>query len=796
MSDRRRTINDLLALLVIAALSVGVLWRTTIGGKVMLPADLLLVMEPWRHYSHEFPEFRRVSNPILDAVQQFYPWRKFAGESLRRGELPLWNPYELCGNPFVGNNQSAILYPETWLHALMPSEHALGWATALYFFITGALTYWFLRVLRLRRPAALLGAVAFMFNGFIVGWLCFPSFRSVPGWLPGMLAAFELSLRTGRGRWSALCGLFVGMQFLAGNLHISLFVLMVFCAYVVFRCIGEWRRGGLRVPLLAAIGALCAVGLGALLAAPQLLPTLELAGMSSRAGGRSYAEHLKHAIPAPYLLAALTPDIFGNPVDYNHWGANLGPVYRAYTETTWYVGVAPVLLAPLAFLRRPRTAACFWLAAFAVGLGLAMGTPLYALVYHLVPGAKALPGIGRAILISAFSLAVLGATGMDALLERAESGRGSDARKAAVASGAAFAFVGLIGGLWVWMTTGGIEDALPGIGRYTLGQIGRFLLLCVLSTATLAAVPYRRRAAILLLLGILAADLYCFVDKFTPAARPEYLHVRARSIEIVRADREWPRILALGGDAIHRMAPNTPMIFGREDIQGSDSLEFAASRRLINALLSDSLGYPQPDPSLPAVDLLGAKYVISGVELAGVRGLELVSRYDSWLYVNQEAVPRAFCVPDYDVARDYPTALAQVSSPDFDPSARAVFVSGDGPTRQRSARRPMTPARVTSHRPNAVTVEGDFRVGVLLVLADTWYPGWRAFQDGRECRLMRADYSLRAVEIERPCRRVRFVYLPASFRVGAFGWLTAISLLAGVAAFCAGQRRRLSEKES
>jgi len=794
MTLRRPIRSELLPLLVLAALPLAFLWRTTVGGKAMLPGDLLLIMEPWRHYSDQFPEFDRVGNPILDAVQQFYPWRKYAGESLRQGLIPLWNPYEFCGNPFVGNDQSAVFYPETWLHALMAPEHALGWATALCLFVAGGLTYWFLRVLELRRSAALLGAVAFMFNGFIVGWLCFPSLRSVPGWLPGMLAAFELSLRRQRSRWAAVCALFVGMQFLAGNLHISLFVLIVFFAYAAFRCVGAWVRGERRAAALAAAGALAASLLGALLAAVQLLPTLELATMSGRAGGLPYAYHLKHALQVPYLLAALMPDLFGNPVDYNHWGCYLGPVYRAYTETAWYIGVAPVLLAPAAFLRRPRSLAWFWLALLASGLALAMGTPLYALIYHLVPVAQSLPGIGRAILMASTALAMLGALGLDALLEQAHTKRPDQVRRYALAAGAGILLVGLIGGLWAWVASGAYERVAPGLGAYTLLQIARFGLFCVLAAVLVGLLPWRKRLAAGLLVVLLAADLFWFFVKFTPATRPEYLHLQAQSIELIKQDTGWPRILALGRDGIHRMGPNTPMIVGLEDIQGSDSLDIGAYRRLLNGLSSEELGFPQPDPTLPALDLLGVKYIVSAVELKSIPGVSLLPHYDSWLYLNEQALPRAFTVPDYVVKSEDAQALAAVTSRDFEPSKKAVFVGPDRPSGRHRPPLLSKPVQVTAHEPNAVTVVGDLRPGQVLVLADAYYPGWRAFQDGRECRVLRADYALRAVQIEQPCKQVRFVYLPASFTVGAFASLAAVAFLAGVAAFCLLPRRPNNER--
>ncbi|MBM3476945.1 MAG: YfhO family protein [Armatimonadetes bacterium] len=428
MSRREIVKRELGPLLILAALSLGALWRVTVGGRAMAPADLLLLMEPWKHHAREFPEFERAYNPILDGIQQFYPWRKYAGESLRRGTIPLWNPYELCGNPFVANNQSAVFYPETWLHAIMPTEHALGWATLLHFFTSGALMYWFLRVLRLRRPAALIGAIAFMFNGFFVGWLCFPSFRSVPAWLPGMLATFELTVQRRQWPWLALGALFVGLQFLAGNLHISLLVLIVFGAYAAFRAVQVFVARERRAAVSLAVGGALVLLVGMTVAAIQLLPVIELAPMSSRAGGTPYAAMLQLATPWPLLLTGLMPDVFGNPVDYNHWGADLGAVHREYIETAWYVGVLPWLLGAAAFLARPRAQAWFWLAILLLGIAFAFGTPAYALFYYLVPGAKALSGLGRAILISCTTLCVLGALGADTLLQWCEN-RAADLRR-------------------------------------------------------------------------------------------------------------------------------------------------------------------------------------------------------------------------------------------------------------------------------------------------------------------------------------------------------------------------------
>jgi hypothetical protein len=808
MTTRDLVKRELTPLLVIAALALGMMWRVTLAGRVMAPADLLLLMEPWKHHAGQFPEFHQAYNPILDAIQQFYPWRQYAGQSLRSGLVPLWNPYELCGNPFVGNNQSAVFYPETWLHALMPTERALGWATVLHFFASGALMYWFLRVLRLRRPAALIGAIAFMFNGFFVGWLCLPSFRSVPAWLPGMLAAFELTARRRHWQWLALCALLVGLQFLAGNLHISLLVLIVFVAYVLFRSAQVLLTGERRAALALAGGAAVAVLVGILVAAIQLLPVVELAPMSSRAGGSPYTAMLTLATPWPLLLTGLMPDLFGNPVDYNHWGAELGRVYRAYTETTWYVGVLPWLLLAAPFLRlrqssppegggaRGLATPVFWLAMLLLGIALAFGTPVYALFYYLVPGAKALSGLGRAIVISTTALSVLSALGLDALLQLCSDGRGAQVRTYAAIAGGVLAAIGLLAGGLVWVRTGALEESLPGLGAYTSGQIMRFALLLALSAAAIALLSTKRRPAVVALVLVLSADLYLYVAKFTPATRPEYLHIRTSTVDLIRADPAPVRILSLGRDAIRRMAPNTPMIVGLQDIQGSDSLEVGVYRRLLNAVCHPlggsgeaGAGFPQPDPSLPAVGLLGAKYVISGLDLGDAPDLTLISTSEGRLYRNLRACPRAFTVGDGETVATPDEALQRVISPDFDASKVAVFAASDAP-RGESPPHAQAACTVSYAGPDRATVAGNFRPGDVLLLADTYYPGWRAYQDGRECPILRADYALRAVRIDQPCERIDFVYLPASFRTGAFASLCALGLLAGIAASVLARRRR------
>ena len=763
--------RDALCVLALAVFAIVLLWPATLGGKVMLPADLYLRFQPWRAHAAEFPEFHRPSNPMLDPVQQFYPWRVFVSHSVREGIIPLWNPYNLCGTPFVANNQSAIFYPETWLFYLMSPERALGWAAALYLFLSGAGMFGFLRTVGLGRAPALFGAIAFMANGFFVGWMCFPSFRSVGGWLPIMLMALERSLRAPTAPraalWSGLGALAVGMQFLAGNLQMSFYVVLCFAAYGLARaCLSlpfvgalsrarpllpphralesaptngkgtappssvpaavlplstSWRgretrrvsgRGVRSTLIFLALPLL----LGTMLAAGQLLPTVELAWRSSRVGVATYEAIKTYALAPQYLLNALMPDLYGNPMDYNQWGTDFGQQYRAYTETAWYAGAGTLLLAALALLLNRRTLrrrqVWFWGGMWLIGVGLAFGTPLDALAYYFVPGFKLLPGIGRAVLISATAASILAAFGFEAALGHAAAVRRGRIRVAEqgsehevsgppnAASGpnqtiALILSLGVIvAGVATWMSTGPLETVLPGIGTFTLVQAGRCLLFIIATAALISTLPKRPKMASVLLLVVIAADMYVFVARFTPFVEHKYLEVNLRAVARMQQDPEPVRMLSVGPDALNRMPPNTPMLFGLQDIQCSDSLEIGRSRRLVTALCTESLGFSQPDVRKPALDLMGVKFLLTPANIAEPRW-KLLPGYETNLYENTSVLPRVFCPETVvDARQEAPeAALKAVSGTPI--AARRKCPSGRWITRS-AASCPASPTRFNS----------------------------------------------------------------------------------------------------
>ena len=779
--------RDLAALALLFGICLVWLWPVTFGGRLLIPADMLMVMQPWKAHSREMG-FERVQNPFLDAIQQHYPWRKFAAEQFREGTVPLWNPYMFCGMPFVANNQSACFYPETWLFRFMAPERAFGWAALISLTLGSWFMYFFLRAWSLRRVACVAGSIPFMLSGFIVGWLMLPTVRAVPMWLPLILLAYELGLRRRPWLWLPVCALAVGMQFLAGHLHVSVFVLLITLAYMIFRAVQVavergWQRGA--AALAPGLGALA---VGTALAAIQLLPVLELVGMNPRRGDIDYAAIMGNAMVPAYLLAGLMPDLFGNPVDYNFWGWQLFSTRREYIETVWYCGIPLLVLIGAAAGRGRSAQVWFWLGLWVLGVALAWGTGLNRVLMEIAPPLKQLTGISRAVFISCFAGAVLAAWGMDALLRHAQQPDAERARRAAMGTGAGIAVVALVGGLGTWFYTGAFEDVLPGIGTYTLVQIGRCLALVALTIGALTILKQRPVVFAAAFVVIMAADLLYFAGKFTPAVPADYLQVRTDVLTRLAAQPEPFRMTSLAGEerGIDRMSPNLPMAFGFEDVQGSDSLVFDGYNNLLALVPRDR--HDNPDPQSPVMRLLNCRYVLTSLPLDERDGYQRLVSRETGLFLSEKALSRAFLPAKVDWVASDAEALSAVAKMD-DPAVQAVAtgeprVMADEPFVKVSSFRRLSPNIM------AMSADPPLSAQRLLVVSEIAYPGWQVWVDGAAQPLVRAYYALTAVYLDRPAREVRFVYYPASFVVGAF--LTGLALMILLCIVTAGWIRTLS----
>ncbi|MFB3881140.1 MAG: YfhO family protein [Armatimonadota bacterium] len=744
------------------------------AGRIMLPADMCLLMLPWKSLQAQFPDFHRPHNPMLDPIQQYLPWRIYAVESLRTGIIPLWNPYAFCGTPFLANLQSTVLYPLNLLFLLTGAAQGFGVSAILHLIIGGLFMYAFLRTIALSPAAGLVGALVLMLNGWVVTWLEYPTLSLWTFmWLPGLLLCYERALRQPRSLWPLFCALALGVQFLGGHLQISAYIILAFALYALVRVISREDRTITR-PLAVAIAAI-AVLVGLAFAGAQLLPTIELAGQSGRvAHGASAA--LAAAFPLTHFILYLVPSFFGNPVDYNYWGNVSDPAAFNYFETACYVGILPLFLCLLAFTGKRNWRHAYFGALAALALLAAIGSPLYLALRDLVPGFRELAGLGRVLCLASFAFAGVAALGMDVLLAEKQrlSARFWVLFAAAICLCIAAArvlfnpYIKVLDPGWrfdlylkhqVAISFGFIVASAVLIGLRARGRLGPT------ASATIAC-------------ALVLADLFVAGLRFNPFVDPAMAYPKTDAILWLQEHAAHDRIDSIASDALDWMPHNSPMVFGLRDIHGSDSLRVRRSFELVSGAELAQAKYPPPDS--PLLDALGVRYLMTNQPVGENWPLALAGVPP--IYENTEALPRAYLAYDMYTGSDADGLATLLAAGRPRPLAVLHDGAGDEPRNVEIAAgatgEPPEAARFLRDAPNEVRIETNARRSAILVLTDSYYPGWRARVYETPTPIVRTNYAFRGVPVGPGASIVTMRYEPATFRVGLFASLLACAALA------------------
>src|SRR5262249_42168705 len=114
------------------------------------------------------------------------------------------------------------------------------------------------------------------------------------------------------------------------------------------------------------------------------------------------------------------------------------------------------------------------------------------------------------------------------------------------------------------------------------------------------------------------------------------------------------------------------------------------------------------------------------------------------LWENPHPLPRAFVVYAADVVADDEAQARAL--PRLDPRHRVLLDRAPEPAPSGGAH-DFTPAKVTRAERHAVSVEADAARAGVLVVSETWYPGWSVTVDGKPAPLLRADYAFRGVAL-------------------------------------------------
>jgi hypothetical protein len=765
-----------------------------VGRKVLLPLDILA--QP----NHYLPAdvSKRIGQPqdwvLSDLVLQEEVLRRFAVERVRAGEVPLWNPYILCGAPFVAANHTAVFSPFRWLDYLWPGPWVLAWDQVLRALVAGSGAYlFFRRELAASFVAAAVGCWCYPLSGTLVMTVNWGHGATVT-WLPWVLLASGSIVRSPGALTIAGVALTTAATQVSGHAATGGQVLLTGGVYFLWRLAASHGfRGALRAPgLRASVAIVVAWGLGFMLAAPQVLPTVEYLRTSrriaSRIGGSTEVPPIGPGALAQFIL----PDFYGS--SQRGSGYMLDPPFRNESAAAGYTGLLVTLAAaPLALTllpdRRRRGTCLFWLVVAFVAMSPTLGVPGLR-QFFLAPPLGTLRS-NRLMFVAGFAVLCLGVLGLDALLR---GGRGRRTARVGLALaavvGACFAYLAFNLPSEVAQRAWSEADApqLQAWFRHAYLWGGA---LCAVAVAFWLLVDSGRGRPVVIAwsVGLLAlSELVVTAWDDNPECDPSLYYPPVPALAALSQEIGHGRFVGMAA-----LPPNLGMIDHLRDVRGYDAVDPDRIVELV-LLLHDPKYTPSPPfaatmwimpkRDLPLMQALGIGHIVGrgeppeGADVAYADG-------DYWVARVRGALPRAY-VARYAVIANSPSArLELLGSRDFMPR-EVAYVETD--------MLPQTPyqgeTNLVLDEPRRVEVEVDARTEAVLVLSDHWYPGWEATVNGTPAPVLRANHALRAVRVPAGKSLVRFEYKPASFRVGLALSTVAAAVMAMLLAAAAWKRRR------
>ena len=349
----------------------------------------------------------------VDTPQAYFPVRWLVYKSLSGGNFPWWNQYMAGGMSLIAYPDATALYfPAYFLFFVFKPVLAFNVSFMLHYGLAGVFVFLMLMRMKLRRPAAILGALAFMFSGFFIGHRVHSVMVETAVWLPGIIWAVLAWFDSRKMRWLFLMTTFVILQIFAGYMQVVLMTWFICGMIITYFLIFNLKKWYLSVFVV------CALAAGVLIAGFHLLNISELANLSLRSK-IPYEQFTAGSFNLKLLWQFIFPFFCGT-----QWHSSAYahvPFYHGvsnFSEMAAYCGAFIIISALISIFNKNHFKICclfFIIAAIAFIWMLGNNTPVAHFMF-LVPLFNKFRVPARYLFIFIFSVTVLGAIGIDAII--------------------------------------------------------------------------------------------------------------------------------------------------------------------------------------------------------------------------------------------------------------------------------------------------------------------------------------------------------------------------------------------
>jgi len=657
------------------------------------------------------------------------PLRAFYATCLAQGEAFDWLPHLFGGMYLTGEGQTGAYHPlHLALYRWLPFQVAFDveLLSSYVWMIVGS--YLFLRRRLPSAGASLFGALLFTFSGFNLLHLAHMNGVAVVAHLPWLLWATDIAL-TEEKSWrvvaaEAVIALLLASQLLLGYPQYVWFSIVTLAAYTAYLAyLDEVRKDAWRWLAIA-------LGLGVLCGGVQLLPSFDALEHSARRDAA--ADYANWGSLAPVnMIQFVAPYLTRTRV-----------VGQNTHELGLYAGAVTIVLAAWLIVsqrcgRRARLLglASFGFACFALVLAMGEHGGIYDL-QHAMPLVGSFRFPCRAIVLVHFALAVVAAVALAEIVRLAALREPTPRRELYAVWG--MAALSILTVLWAWLAWD--SAMLATVPLMIAGPV-----LVIAAAAAVTALLWNAKGAAFVLVWLAALDLGIYGLSYS--AWPH-----SADFESYIAALPTPP-----GKPTDRFAGDLSR-FDEQSLRMGDQALLAGWQRIDGYLGLEpqrQLDYRQ----LPALRAASVRWVARTDTSDKIDGL---TRHNArWLEV-PNPLPRVRCVTKTAVASQARSAVAGLPLERMAGVEQAIDLEEGTPGR----------AAISAERPGMLEIAVETPTRQLLVVADSFHPGWQATVDEQPTAIIRANGDFLGVVVPAGRHDVTLRFTPPSLRGG---W--ALSLL-------------------
>jgi uncharacterized membrane protein YfhO len=720
---------------------------------------------------------------LWDTPNQFFPKLWYTANVWRAGLIPFWNPFLFNGFPSFADPQSQTFYPFTFVMAFFTgvSAKVLYLQLVSHYILAGIFMYLFTGYYVKDVGGRVIASLIYMFNGFMINHFEHLTMIDSVVWLPLILFFLEKGWRCRNVLFFAPAGLCIAFLIFAGHPQSMLYIFSVVGLFALFRCfINNKGRLFSFFPLSVFISAAV---FGILLAAVQMLPTVEFSALSNRSGGLQY--QLASAggqLSFQQFLTFFFPDYFGGV-----HGPYVGSGDIAHSSI--YCGVIFLTLVPFSFIKR-RVEAFFFAAAALVALIFSMGEHgfLFKAFFYIVPGFNLFRAPAQARFVFAFFASLLTGMGM----EQVASGEGLRSFSRYLY----WIFAGVLIVILVYISP-------PDAKVFSNVMLDALLLAIFFYAANIVLFYWRKHR---ISIGVLRVSmvLIAFLDFYVHGANALTIGTRIqhkwfeKATPVVAALKEKMRLPH--EEKLSPFLSPAELSYGLFRVYVDDELD--RHNALMPALPYDYIKLRMMNFNMATMHrifmvdgydpMMVKRYVFftsllrdkSYTKFLMLSNVKYVVKQDNTIEVlpDRKTMPRSYTVDRIVYRSDPDTIIDTLSEPSFDVRKEAVV---EEPLKLAGGNcRVHGEPRIVEYAPNKVRLLMQKDCESLLVLSETYYPGWYAeikndtTGEITDLKTMRVNYCFMGVPVPAGMNEVTFEFKPQSFRRGLM--ISVVTAIAGI----------------